>query len=289
MGQLGKFELNSIVHGDCLDVMREMPDGCVDAIVTDPPYQVGLNKALCAWDVWPCADIWKETYRVTKDSALLVFCIAPHVAHERVPDVLGAGWYVLEVGFWVYGAGRPVAKTRLKRCYDLVYFLTKSNRHLFTEQSRGAYKANTITGRRGTIHPKKGKLGRQFHRCESRRPYVCNENDYHPANVACEIGSLAFGASGYDLIFAVKRRLPVNQAQGKHPTGKPIELIAQQVKLVSNLGDLVFDPFMGSGTTALVAAKLDRDFFGCDNNPEYVKMANNRVERYMEKYGLKLF
>ncbi len=91
------FELDTIVVGDCLDIVTEMPDECVDAVVTDPPYQVGLNKQLCSWDIWPGSEIWKQLYRVVKKDGYLVLSLAPHISHERIPDVLGTGWRVLHI------------------------------------------------------------------------------------------------------------------------------------------------------------------------------------------------
>jgi DNA modification methylase len=270
-------ELDQIVCGDCLEVMAEMPDGCVDAVVTDPPYDVNLNKSVCGWDNWPVQETWKQIARVLKPTGVLAFSIAPHVAHERVPDVTSSGFKVLEVGFWVYGNGRPVHQARLKRCYDLIYFMSLLGKKLYPQNGRGFFLANSITGRKGKISADR-TLGRQFHKCQRQYEYKCGQKYYFPANVACLPGSSAFGDSGYDLIFAVKRLLRIGKAEKKHPTEKPLDLVAQIVKLTSCEGDLVFDPFMGSGTTAEAAFNMGRHFYGCDVSPEYVALANARLK-----------
>ena len=64
-----------------------------------------------------------------------------------------------------------------------------------------------------------------------------------------------------------------------HPTQKPLYIIERLIEIHSNQEDMVFDPFVGSGTTAVAALKLGRHFYGCDINPEYVKMANERIEK----------
>lgn len=266
-----------IIQGDCLEVMRGMDANSVDAVVTDPPYAVGLNKTTCGWDKWPDGDVWVETFRIVKPDGRMAFSIAPNVAHERVPDVLAAGWQVLEVGFWVYGAGRPVNKDRLKRCYDLVYFCTKGNRQMNINESRLHNKANSITGRQGTIKPAPGAFGRQFHTLNKQHTYICGEKNYHPANVACLPDSDAFGQSQYDLIFAVKRMMPVGHANEKHPTQKPLDLIAQIVRLVSTEGETILDPFTGSGTTGLASIQLGRKFLGIELNPDYCDIARRRI------------
>ncbi len=78
-------------------------------------------------------------------------------------------------------------------------------------------------------------------------------------------------------------------SKGKGVASFPVELPLRCIRLLSYESNLVFDPFMGSGTTAEAAVRSNRDFFGCDINPEYVEMALNRVERTREKHGLRLF
>jgi hypothetical protein len=216
-------------------------------------------------------------YRVTKRGGLLAFTIAPHVAHLRVHDVFSAGWELLEVGFWVWGNGRPVRQDRLKRCFDLVYFCGKGTRSLFTNNARMANRANAITGRRGKVTARAGGLGSQFHDCKKPRSYECAQDDYHPANVSCSQDDAPFGTTGYELLFAVKRLLPVGKAREKHPTKKPLDLFGQIIKLTSREGDTVLDPFMGDGTTGESSLLLDRLFVGIEAVPEYFERANRNI------------
>lgn len=191
----------TIYYGDNREILAGMEDDTAIATVTDPPYQVNLNPDTCGWDIWPTD--WSRIYRTS--ARYLVLMIAPHVAHARIPDVVRAGWNVLEVGFWVYGGGRPVNKTRLKRSHDLVYFLSKETREMFVENGRGHHQSGSITGRKGRVVRKTTRLGPTLRNITSNSIYETGKTDYHPANVACEIESQAFGNSGYDLIFAVKR------------------------------------------------------------------------------------
>lgn len=240
--------------------------------VTDPPYAV--NTAALAWDRWQVA-VWGMLYQLVRE--YLVFSMAPHVAHLRVPDVLAAGWQVLEVGAWVYGNGRAVNDSRLKRSYDSVYFLSKSSRSLFANNARGYYRAGTITGKStsNSVTRTPGKFGRTFGIIQSSSTYEYRQ-DYHPANVACSTGCLAFGDTRYDLIFSVKR---VRSQGYTHPTEKPLELICQQIKLVSNSeDDIIVDPFMGRGTTAVACQNINRRFVGIERDEKYVEMAAKRIE-----------
>lgn len=270
----------TIYLGNNQEILAGMEDNAAFATVTDPPYQVNLNPDTCPWDIWPTD--WSQVYRTS--ARYLVLMIAPHVAHARIPDVERAGWEVLEVGFWVYGNGRPVNKTRLKRSYDLVYFMSKDTREMFVENGRGHYKANTITGRQGRVIRKTTRLGRTFRNITSAAVYETGKVDYHPANVACQIENLAFGNSGYDLIFAVKRVHSINN-DDRHPTEKPLDLIAQQIKLISNPGDVILDPFCGSGTTLRAAVNLGRVAIGIDKDEAFCELAARRMEEPLLDYA----
>ncbi len=129
---------------------------------------------------------------------------------------------------------------------------------------------------------KTNKLGRTFRNINSTAVYETGKVDYHPANVACEVGSEAFGNSKYEMIFSVKR---VRSSEDeKHPTEKPLVLIAQQIKLVSNTGDVVLDPFCGSGTTLRAAVNLGRRAIGIEQDEAYCELAACRLEEPLLDY-----
>lgn len=261
--------------GDCLDVLPGIDADSFEAVVTDPPYGGQINDVL---DRWPSPDVWVELARVVKPDGFLAFTIVPHLAHLRLPDVLAAGWQVLEVGFWVYGSGRAVIRERLKRCYDLVYFCSLGERKLYVDQARGNYKSGSASGqsRRGSFRPV-ASMGRQFHPTKRRSVYHYGR-DYHPANVACEPGCAAFEPSPYELIFAVKRVQGYQRmARGGHLTEKPVDLVAQMVKLVSRPGDVVLDPYAGSGTTGEACLRLGRRFVGIDVVERHVENTRRRL------------
>jgi site-specific DNA-methyltransferase (adenine-specific) len=258
----------TIINGNALQL--PLADGSVDAIVTDPPYAVNLNASI-DWDVWS-NDWWPECFRVLKADGLMAFTIAPHVAHERIPSVCAAGFSVLEVGFWVYGRGRPVTVSRLKRNYDMVYFMSKGTKAMHVDEARLNYKTGDLWGVGGNpTRTRQKAIGRQFSGSQKSSTYTFG-GDAHPSNVACEQGCDAFGDSGYGQIFAVKRLSKTSN----HETQKPIDLMAQIVKLVSKPGDVVLDPFSGSGTTALAARELGRMGIGIELNTRYLQRSQDR-------------
>lgn len=72
-------------------------------------------------------------------------------------------------------------------------------------------------------------------------------------------------------------------AKKGHGASFPEKLAGRFIRLYSNQGDLIFDPFIGSGTTAIAAIQNERHFFGCDSNEEYVKMAQARIRKELSK------
>lgn len=268
-----------LYHGDCRNVLSGISDvATVMSVVTDPPYEVGLNTTTCDWDIWPSVETWNLIKSHCFYDAMVTFIIAPQVAHLRVPDVICSRFRLMEVGMWVWGNGRPVRQDRPKRCFDLVYFLSAGKASFNIEDGRGEYKANSITGRKGIVH-KTMEIGRQFSHANRDSKYDCGAVDYHPSNVACATDSEAFGKTGYELIFSVKRMLPVGKAEFRHPTEKPLELIAQIVRLTSRAEDVILDPFAGSGTTLLAAKKLGRRAIGIERNETYCKMIVEKLRQ----------
>jgi modification methylase len=80
-----------------------------------------------------------------------------------------------------------------------------------------------------------------------------------------------------------KERLKDENGIKAHPTQKPLKLIQQVILAASNKGDVVFDPFMGSGTTAVVAEALGRKWLGVERDEKYVALARNRVKSYTKQ------
>jgi len=267
-----------LLQGDALEQMAQLPAGSVDAVITDPPYGAQLHPDAHAWDVWPDPAVWTEIARVLTPTGILAVTIAPHLAHARIPDVLAAGFQVLEVLFWVSGNGRPVYRTRLKRCYDLVYLMSRQGRHLFPDQARGAYRAGqTPARRRSGILGRTRAIGGQFAPLPAARSTYQYGRYQHPANVACPPGTPAFGAQPhYEQIFAIPR---ARGATGlpRHPTAKPLSLLVHLVQLLTPPGGCVLDPFCGGGTTGEAALLTGRRFLGIEGAVRYVALARARL------------
>lgn len=150
----GNLPVNQVLLGDCLELMKTLPDNCVDCVVTDPPYSLGkvksvsgllqawLNgedgtelhsKGFCGadWDVLPSPNVWQEVLRVLKPGGYaLVF------AGTRTYDLIGmslrlAGFELQENLSWLFGSGFPKSKTNLKPAHELILVCYKPGKRTF--------------------------------------------------------------------------------------------------------------------------------------------------------------
>lgn len=201
--------LNKIVEGDCLELMRRMPDGCVDAVVTDPPYGIAYESN--QFGILP-RSIDGDRDTSVRDKFLDWWAPRP----------------ALVFGTWK--AVRP-AGTRQVLIWDTL----------------GALGMGALDIPWKPAHQEIYVLGRGF-----------------------------FGERGNDVL-----RFPPVQSMAYngrvHPHQKPTELI--KALLVKCPVGVVFDPFLGSGTSAIAAKKLGRHFIGCEINPDYCKIAEQRLLR----------
>jgi DNA modification methylase len=208
------MQLDTIVCGDCLDVMRDMPSNSVDAVITDPPYGInfkydGYKDDPKAYEVF-MKRVVPEMERVNKGPIFVwQTMLNCNKWHRWFPDEFRL--FAACKGFVQY---RP---TPIQFSWDPVIFW-------------GDIKTD---------------------------PSVYKK-DYHEQRKA------PFGK---------------NRPKIPHPCPRPLEQVMYVVDVATKEDDLVFDPFIGSGTTAVAAIKLGRHFYGCDINENYVKLANERIEK----------
>lgn len=222
------MQLDTIVCGDCLDVMRDMPDGSVDLVVTDPPYgdinHINRLHERAKYKNGPIRKLHKgmaDTVNFDWDKMLSEL------------DRVSSQWIYIFAG----------DKTGYTRSYY-------SERNCMTRY--GAWEKTNPTPLHG-----------QYIWLSSIELFAIIRKHHGTFNYFCKSPVLRFP----------------NGSSREHPTQKPLELIEELILSSSNPGDLVFDPFLGSGTTAVAALKLGRHFYGCDINQTYVDLANQRIEK----------
>ena len=231
----------NLIQGDCLERMKEIPDGSVDMVLTDPPY----GTTACKWDsVIPFDPMWEQLKRVTKKNGAIVL-----FAQTPFDKVLGAS-NISDLRYeWVWqkeaGSGHLNAKKAPMKNHEnvLVFY---SSRPTYNPQMRMGFKPYTQA---------QGKTKSQNYGKQTGAITVSN-GDRYPLTV---------------IQFA--------RDKGKvHPTQKPVALMEYLIKTYTNEGETVLDFTMGSGTTGVAAKNLGRGFIGIEMNETYFKIAKERID-----------
>ena len=230
----------SLHLGDCLEVMQYIPDKSVDLVLCDLPY----GTTACAWDsVIPFGELWAEYRRVAKPRAAIVL-----TASQPFTTMLAMS-NIAELKYqWVWKKVRPsnpqLAKIQpLKVHEDILVF----GRGKLTYNPQGL---REIPASERKVHaPEASSLGH----C-SRKPYTQTHTGYPNSVVS----------------FPSER--------GLHPTQKPVALFRYLIRTYTQPGELVLDPCVGSGTTALAAREEGRNFICGDTSAEYVAIAQKRLD-----------
>jgi len=243
---IGPFEENTIVVGDCLKIMSQMPKGCVDLVVTSPPYNVGKDYGEAYNDRQPVDDYFaflretmKSLYRLSKDAARIVVEIGGAGRNFPLSWVIQDGGF--DAGFLLRG--------------ELVIPHRPTNRTAW-----GSY-----------LSPSNPYTIPNFHMVYMFSKTTHGRADLRGATIPIE------PSEWYEWTLG-RWKVPYGRYDGHKATFSE-DFARRCILLLSGQGDLIFDPFMGSGTTAVVADRLGRKFFGCDINPDYVEMALKRLEK----------
>lgn len=250
--------VNKIIHGDCLDVMREMPDGCVDLTVTSPPYDNLRTYNGFSFNFKGVAD---GLYRITKQGGVVVWVVSDAtVKGSETGTSFRQALYFLEIGFNLHDTMIYLKNqlafpdsVRYYNAFEYMFVLSKGSPKIF----------NPIMDRKNI------SVGRAVNGCERKRDGTLKNIKSCAGNITKEYGT----RWNYWLLYNQKRGI-----ETKHPAIFPEKLARDHIISWSNPGDLVFDPMCGSGTTLKMAYLAGRDYLGCDTSSEYVDIARRRVE-----------
>lgn len=246
------MEIDKIYQGDCLELIKQLPDKSIDCIICDPPYEVlNKNNKDAQWDrIIPFDELWQQYERVAKDDAAIIL-FAQGMFTARLMMSNPKLWrYNL---IWQKG-GRcsgflNAKKMPLREHEDIVVFYRKQPTYNPQMTKCLPHERNHSRGR---------QQGEQTNRCYGE-----------------------FGRAE-DIITDLKYPksiLNFNRPHPQiHPTQKPVALIQYLIKTYSNENDLILDNCVGSGTTAVAAIKEKRHFIGMELNKEYYDIACKRVK-----------
>jgi site-specific DNA-methyltransferase (adenine-specific) len=243
--------LNRITKGDCLDVMRNIPDKSVDMILCDLPY----GTTACKWDsVISYEELWAQYERVIKDNGAIVLTASQPFTSALVmsnPKLFRYEW------IWEKDQGRNfqlAKKQPLKITESVLVFYRKFP----TYNPQGLVKLD-----KPIVKSNRNKGGNLSHlSSESKRDTYLQEYTNYPKNL-----------------------IKYNSERGAHPTQKPVALFEYLIRTYTNEGDVVLDNCIGSGTTAIAAINTGRQFIGIEREPEYVAIANERIQKALSDKG----
>ncbi len=231
--------------GDCLERMKEIPDGSVDMILADPPY----GTTACKWDsIIPLEPMWEQLRRVIKTNGAIVMTASQPFTTTLISSNMKMFKYE-----WIWE--KPIGTNFFNANHQPLK--THENIVVFSK-SAGSYSRNGSM----KYNPQKTK----------GKPYNCVQGDgahkYHQ-----DIGG---HISKSDERFP-KSVIKNNVQRGLHPTQKPVPLMEYLIKTYTTEDDVVLDFTMGSGTTGVAAKNLNRDFIGIELDETYFNIAKARI------------
>ena len=248
--------LDKTIIGDSMQVLDFIPRQSVDLLIADPCYNLDKNfhgmkfSKLNETDYATYTENWiKKIIPILKHTASIYVC-CDWQSSLIVGSVLNQYFNVINRITWQREKGRG-ALTNWKNAMEDIWFATVSKNYTFN--------VNDVMCRRKVIAPYKvdGKPK------DWEETSVGNFRNTYPSNF-------------WDDISIPYWSMPENTA---HPTQKPEKLLAKLILASSNKGDIIFDPFLGSGTTSVVAKKLGRHYIGVEQNPLYCAWAEYRLEQ----------
>ena len=238
-----------LIKGDCLEVMKDIPDKSIDMILCDLPY----GTTACKWDsVIPFEPLWEQYNRIIKDNgAIVLFGSEPFSSALRMSNIkkykYDLKWQKDQGSDFMLAKKKP-----LKDYEDIMVFYKKQPTH--NPQMREGFKKWT---KKDTGNNIIGHLGKQ-----------------EKSQIKQSIGDKRYPIS----------ILKFNRIRnGLHPTQKPVELLEWLIKTYTNEGETVLDNCMGSGSTGVACINTNRKFIGIEKDDKYFEIAYNRINEYMHE------
>ncbi|MBE2255213.1 MAG: site-specific DNA-methyltransferase [Ignavibacteria bacterium] len=256
------MELSKVYNEDCLETMSKMPDNFIDFIITSPPYDDLRNYNGYKFEFEKIA---KELYRVLKNNGVMVWVVSDKTENgSETGSSFKQALYFKEINFnihdtMIYYKNNPMPQTgnRYHQHFEYMFALSKGNPKTFNpikEKTKYRGLANMKNrGVNGSLNYK--KVERSLEK---------------------KVGNVFFYSIGGGI--STKDKIAYN-----HPAIFPEQLVKDQILTWTNENELVYDPFMGSGTTAKVAEILNRKWIGSEISDEYVSICKQRLKNLQTK------
>jgi DNA modification methylase len=270
---LGMPETNQIIQGDSIQILNEGPEGWVDLVFADPPFNIGYlyhnyddKKDVDEYVEW--SEKWmRAVHRALKPTGSFYLAIGDefaadlcYVARRKI------GFHMRNWIIWHYTFGQQTKKMFAKSHTHILYFTKEKPNPGMTNLTFNADAVRVASARQTTYGDSranpKGKLPDDtwFLRPQEAAPH-------------------GYFEPGGDTWFESRVCGTFREREGWHGCQMPIGVLDRIIKASSNPGDIVLDPFNGSGTTCVSAALLGRKYVGIDQSGEYVEFARKRLEQ----------
>ena len=270
--------INSISTGDCLHIMKSIDDESIDLIYLDPPFFTerkhvlknrDRNKEFSFDDIWGSDRAYAKFLEdriermrsiLKKDGSIFVHCdkSGQHIIRAILDRVFGASRFQSEI-IWTYRRWSN-SKRGLLPAHQTIYFYSKSKEFTFNTQYTSYSETTNID---------------QILQRRTRDEH--NKSVYEfDSNGEFKHGDKKKGVPLSD-VWDIPFLNPKAKERVGYPTQKPLLLLDRIIQIASNEGDVVLDPFCGSGTTCVSAKLLNRNFIGIDESPDAVTLAKERI------------
>ena len=252
--------MSKLYKGDCLEIMKEIADGSVDAIITDPPY----GTTACMWDSVIDFDLmWEQLNRIIKhNGAIVLFGSEPFSSALRMSNIKNYRYD------WIWEKnkcnGFTMVNYRPLKNIEIISVFCKSpatyvkNKQSIIYNPQGIKKTNKkiINKKRRNLTTLTGGKWKNENHLQTKTNY--------PKTI------LKFN----------------NEYKTKHPTQKPVALMEYLIKTYTNENELVLDFTMGSGSTGVACENTKRNFIGIEQDENYFKIAEKRIKEHQQQTKL---
>lgn len=260
-----KNKYGIILNMDCVEAMKLMPDECVDLTVTSPPYDNLRTYEGFSWGFEATA---KELYRITKQGGVVVWVVGDAtVKGSETGTSFKQALYFKEIGFNLHDTmiyhknSLPMNHNRYEQDFEYMFILSKGKPNTFNPIRIPCKYPEKETARQHSYFSETDEKNRKARSGKKRKPVGKDKIK----------GNIWYFSTG-------KNHSTQDNIAFKHPAIFPEALANDHIISWSNENDIVFDPFMGSGTTAKMAMLNNRKFIGCELSENYCEIIKERLE-----------
>lgn len=258
------LELDRVHPGDCLDLLRSLPDGCVDLVVSSPPYNLGKEyEDRCELDAYLAEQrvVLEQCARVLSDRGSIFWQVGAYSNRGALIPLDVRFFPILEdVGMtprnriiWIRQHGLH-ARRKFSCRHETILWFTKTHDYVFNLDA---------------VRVPQKYQNKKAWKGENKGELTCHPDGKNPGD-----------------IWVFRNVKHNHEEQTIHPCQFPEDLIARIVLATTELGDVVLDPYMGTGTVAVVARNEGRRFLGAELDPEYHAVSMQRLSGEPDENGV---